>query len=219
MSKKIITLLFMVAMVSYGYAQIVGMPQNKEHALLITKNFEDHNEGGTTHRHYYGKTILTEMLNLTNAAKGNVINTMDGNGLVHLIFKISDQDGQIINQSYAFEDGSKCPPSCPPKGSNIKAIGGKIDEGKAQQWANNFQLNLPERASLFSFDVAELKKILSVDGAAGMFFAYGQESTGESMIVGAVDNNAQQLWDNYLAKGKGEKSNALYPAQNIVKKN
>jgi hypothetical protein len=213
MLKKLITLA-MVVVSSYGYAQ--NTPSlDKDHAQLAIRNFETANTGGTL-RHYYGKVILTEMLALPNAAKVHVFNGLDGEGHVHLIFKVANAEGMIINTSYAYDDGKVCPPSCSP--GNIKNAGGTLEEGRAQQWVANFRDKYPNHASVFSFEGNEFKRVLSATGAEGMVMAYGIENGNESMILCAVDRDAAHLWDTYLTMSVGEKNSALYPEAKMVKK-
>ena len=209
-----------VVTMSYSYAQKNELALTKGYVEKITKNFEAINNG-SVYRHYYGQNILNEMVALNNAKKVYVFNGLDGNGAVHLVFKIVSIDGEIINLSYAYDEGKTCPPRCSPNssGENIKNIGGKIAEGQAQQWVNNFQENYPHKAGVFSFSTEEFKKILASKNADGMFFSYGLDNGVESLVVGAVDSKMIMLLDNHLSIGIGEKISTLYPTQNMVKKN
>src|SRR5688572_5444020 len=137
MLKKVITMA-MVLTASYGYSQTNAVNLTKDQAQVMIQNFEVNNTGSTL-SHYYGKVMLNEMLALPNATKVYVFNGLDGNGQVHLIFKVTNQDGSIINTSYAYDDGKRCPPKCSPQITNVRNAGGTLEEGKAQQWVANFR--------------------------------------------------------------------------------
>jgi len=214
MYKKLITLVLLTIAVN-GFTQ-KNEATSKEYAQQITKRFQDANKGAIQ-GHLYGRIIMNELTGLANISKIHVFNAQDGDGKIHLVFKATDRTGEILNKSYAFELATGWPPTT--NVTNVKNIGGKLEDGEAQAWASRFMSSYPERPSVFSFEVSEFKKILSAKNAEGMFFLYAKEGENESLVAGAIDSSANLLWDNSLSTSKGEKTCSFYPVIKTARKN
>ncbi len=195
----------------------------KAYAQQITNAFQ---ASGTavTYGHYYGKIIMNELTNTDGAKNILVFNALDGDGQIHIIFKATDKSGKIIDQVHAVEAGTGFPPTSashvdPISNGRVAYLGGKLDDGIAQQWATSFKTNFTARPSVFTFDVNEFKKILETEGAEGMFFAYGLDNGKERLVAGAINSKADFLWDGYLSISQGERTSKIYPVKRTFKKN
>jgi len=168
--------------------------------------------------HVYGKRMLLELLDFKSLTGVFVFNALDGNGIVRLVFKAAHEQ-QVIANGVAFDNGFPCPPYCPKEGDNIENLGAQIDESKAQQWIENFQITYARAPQAILFTKENLEQILAQKDAAGIYFGNAINDKGQqTMVLVGIEANGAIMWTGVTVNNGVPFSPSGYPSRAIALK-
>jgi hypothetical protein len=191
-TQKTVLLMAAWAFTYAAYAQVkevasIGKAITKETASDWTTRFAQANPKAVR-GHFYGVTVLREILRTDGLAGIFIFNALDNNGNNHLVFKAADKNGEVIAGG-SFDDGITCPPTCPPK-NGVAGIGSRIEDGIAQQMIENFQKNNPGKVFSTLYGKTVFEKILNQPKVEGIYFSNGLDEKGvEHMVLAGVDKD------------------------------
>jgi hypothetical protein len=192
---KLLMLIVAWAITCATYAQVkdvttIGKAIPKETASDWTLRFKQNNPGAVL-GHYYGANVLREILHTEGLAGVLIFNGLDHKGNIHLVFKAADKNGEVIASAGSFDDGTLCPPVCPPK-NGIAGIGSRIEDGIAQQMIENFQSHNQGKVFSNLYGKTVFENILAVVGVEGIYFSNGIDEKGaEHLVLAGVNKNGE----------------------------
>ncbi|MFZ6014478.1 MAG: hypothetical protein ACOYXT_29330 [Bacteroidota bacterium] len=169
--------------------------------------------------HVYGRRMLRELLNLPGLQGVYIFNGLGQDGITKLIFKASDSNRNVLQNGIAFDTGFPCPPYCPKGEDNIENIGGQIDEYKAQQWIENFQITYTRAPQAILFTKENLERILAQKDAAGIYFGNAINDKGQqTMVLAGIEANGNIMWTGVTVNNGIPSSPSGYPSRAIALK-
>lgn len=156
-----------------------------------------------TFGHLYTSNVLRSLIEPSYVKSVYIFKGLDGEKNEHIIFKRALDDGKIIDQTYAVNDGDPCPYSdpkhCPPNDPPPfnRNIGKQINETVAQEMIASYQASTDRNVAVFP--KASIQKMLAANDIKGVYFvnvvdnanivsliAIGFNSKGELMTDGLI---------------------------------
>lgn len=142
----------------------------------------------------YGRKMLETILNVEGTEGILILNSLDEAGETKLIFRPADENGEVVLNSYSYDDGRVCPPNC--GNEDISSIGKVIDESVAIKRIQTFRSINTDNAYSFLFGKVIFKQLLAQKDVAGIAFVHGIKSSGQdALVLVGVDENGEVMWD------------------------